>query len=128
MKKKLQALIPAAIDTINAVEIPNNNIVPKNFKGYFASFGASIIQAGLLPTVIFFDNAENTEEKRDKICQAIWKMIQPKLDDVIADDAKDLKSYLISSGKYNDPRVLQLVTDHAIALKIALRTFKFSEE
>ena len=36
--------------------------IPSNFKGYISSFGASIIQSGLIPTLAFYSQKENAEE------------------------------------------------------------------
>ena len=132
MKKTLQELIPTARKVIKDVEIANQGQVSTLFKGYISSFGASIVQAGLLPTVIFFENDSKTEsEARKKVCQAIYLMIEREKDSQRAVSNLDdyqFHNYLLGKEngqeRFKNPQLLKKVTDYAIALKIALRTFK----
>ena len=129
MKKTLQALIPAARQAIKDIGIPKNEgQVPKLFNGYISSFGASIVQAGLLPTVIFFENENSgADDDRGKICKAIYLMLERKNDPtfpVTNLGRKHFHQHLLEQERFKDPKLLKEVANYAVALKIALRTFK----
>ncbi len=117
-KQQIEAYIPKAIEAIEAIEIAKKSdndewVVPKQFNGYISSFGASIRMAGIVPTVLFFKNSENSEEARDKVVTAIEKIIGKKL--------------LINNQK--NPEIdRKMIEDAASALKLAVRTYKLSKD
>jgi CRISPR-associated protein Cmr5 len=135
MKQQLTQQIQLAIEAIKAVSIPSKrkvkgitiDSVASQYHGYISSLGAGIIQAGLLPAVIFFENSEG-EESKYKITQAIHFMVEKDLNSEYASPASLSKSalseYILAKALLNDPRFLKEVSQHAIALKIALRTFQ----
>lgn len=129
MKKTLQALIPTARQAIKDIGIPKNgDQVPSIFNGYISSFGASIVQAGLLPTVIFFENeSSGADDDRGKICKAIYLLLERENNPTLS--VSNLKKphfhqHLLEKDRFQDPQLLKKVTNYAVALKIALRTFK----
>lgn len=64
-KKRIENYIPKAIDLLNK-EFPEGKIASA-YNGYISSFGASIIQSGLKPTLAVFENTNNKEKtKEDK--------------------------------------------------------------
>ena len=109
-KRKIEAYIPRAIEAIESLEIANRDgEVAKQFNGYIASFGASVRQAGLLATVLFYENENSNAEKgREKIVYAIEKMI----------------GYRIVNDNQVDKGTRADVENAAIALKLAIRTYK----
>lgn len=109
--------LEAAIRAINEVKISKTGETPSEFTGYIASFGAAVVQSGLLPAVIFFEDKGGASQDRPKLMSAIRQMLgitQPKLSDYLLMPETDL------IAARND--VLRM----AIALKLALRTFKKS--
>lgn len=109
MPKPIEKYIPKALEAITKLDIANNGEVPKQFNGYISSFGASVRQAGLLATVLFYENEQsNTEEDRTKVIKAIEYIIGEK----IIKDNRVEKS------------IRPKVEDAAVALKLAVRTFK----
>jgi CRISPR-associated protein Cmr5 len=108
-KRKIEAYIPRAIEAIEQLAIANNGEVAKQFNGYIASFGASVRQAGLLATVLFYGNANsNTEKEREKVVKAIEMMI----------------GHDIVNHNQVEKSTRVKVEDAAIALKLAIRTYK----
>lgn len=134
MKTHIQRLIPSAITAIKAVRIPDQQgRVAKIYHGYISSLGAGIVQAGLLPAVIFFENSQGEEEQgKVKVCQAIRLMIDRERDPnfTIPDpDRYRLSHHILRQQLLIDGPFLQKVTQYATAIKIALRTFeKFTDE
>ena len=107
MNRQVEAYIPKALEAIESLNIVNDNgEVAKQFNGYIASFGASMRQAGLLSTVLFYSNANsNAEKEREKVVKAIEMIIGYELD-----------NHIKKSTRAD-------VENAAIALKLAIRTY-----
>jgi len=110
MRRAVEQYIPNAIRVIEELEIVNGNgEVAKQFNGYIASFGASVRQAGLLATVLFYGNANSSAEKeREKVVKAIELMI----------------GHDIINNNSVEKSTRAKVENAAIALKLAIRTYK----
>jgi len=111
---------------------------PKEMKGDISSFGASIIQAGLLPSVLFFSEGEHSKPASTKAEDEDTKVRRAKLMKVIFDvlETPDQATHTATPrplldyvrrhlGKQNI--ALDNITEAALAVKIAMRAFKFSE-
>jgi len=117
-KKRIEEYIQKAIEAIQKKElgILRNNKVPKEYNGYISSFGASVRQAGLLATVLFFDNKNaGSQEDRSKVLRAIELILNI--------ERGKLKDKII-----NESIKKQEIQDAAVALKLAIRTFKFEDQ
>lgn len=128
MKNQLKTLIPKAINAIRAVNIPTDDTkmeVPSVYHGYVSSFGAGIVQAGLLPAVIFFENSEGDGQKY-KITQAIRLLLEnsASVPDNLDSTAYRLSDHIMDRNHQYDSKFLKEVSLMAVAIKIALRTFK----
>jgi CRISPR-associated protein Cmr5 len=104
--------IQKALEAVREVGIynRNKNCVPKEYNGYISSFGASIRQAGLLATILFFENTDSSAaQDRSKILRAIEYILElPR---------NSLKNHL-------DKKKIE---EAAVALKLALRTYKLDK-
>ncbi|GAB4499697.1 MAG: hypothetical protein OHK0019_37150 [Saprospiraceae bacterium] len=109
---------------------------PKEMKGDISSFGASIIQAGLLPSVLFFsegehkekpkkDGDEDTKVRRAKLMKVIFDVLEVSNASQYA-DARPLLDY-VRRNMSSPKAALDNITEAALAVKIAMRAFKFSE-
>lgn len=106
MKKRIENYIPSALNALEEVGIVKNGEFPKEYNGYISSFGASIRQAGLLATILFYNAEESSATgDRKKIIKAIEKII----------DVNNLQNNLDKKAQ---------IEDAAVALKLAIRTFK----
>jgi len=104
--------IKRALEAVRAAGLynENKNCVPKEYNGYISSFGASIRQAGLLPTILFFENTEaSSAQDRSKILRAIEYILEL--------NPNSLKDYLDKAK----------IEEAAVALKLALRTYKLDK-
>lgn len=138
MNEKINNLIPKAMVAIKSSGIAHNGVVEKEFKGYISSMGASIIQAGLLATLAFYQNDSGKKADSSFLLKAILSLIKPD-----NSDETNLIKYVINksikenvTGNYVsvdnlDPDKLyvleQELSDALVALKLALRTFKIKE-
>ncbi|WMJ82283.1 type III-B CRISPR module-associated protein Cmr5 [Clostridium sp. MB40-C1] len=129
-KREVEKYMPLAINSIIRVMNENESIdkesleLPKEFKGYVSSFGAGIIQSGLLPTVAYFENKDsNSKADRSKITEMIFSMLNKK------ESYKTYKllDYLLDN-KEDIGEIKENILNIAIALKLAMRTFKFSDK
>lgn len=128
MNKKINELIPKALEAIKSSKMADNSdLVDKEYKGYIASMGASIIQSGLLATLAFYSNEQSgSADKRLKLMKAIVKTI------LNANSEKKILDYVLigshnGTNKYEIDKFEKKISDALIALKLAIRTFKQKE-
>ncbi len=116
-KKKIADYMLHADAAIQASGIANEGKIPSEFGGYISSFGASLVQSGLLPTIAFF-NRESTSSKENKglVVKAIAHMLK--------------HNNLFEQVKQNptDNLLFQNIVHAAIALKLVLRTYPLTKE
>ena len=114
-KRRIEEYIPKALDVIEK-EFPDKAI-PKEYNGYIAAFGASIIQSGLKPTVAIYENKNaQTKSEKNRLTRMILRIIDPTA------KGQSLLRYII---KHEDEELLkEEIVDAAIAIKLAIRTFK----
>lgn len=122
--KRLQSLIPTALKAIDDKIKDTNGKVASEMNGYISSFGASLINAGLLPTIIFFSQKGGSSGGREKLIPAIEQILNTSDNPPInlLDEVKTIYSaQSIDQSKIN--RLTEKITDAALVLKLALRTF-----
>ena len=127
--RAIEKLIPEAIQIITEVGIAKEDLtVDTEFKGYVASFGASIVQSGLLPAVIFFENEESrSQSSRQQVPMAVLLLMLRRYDkDAPFEKSSRLSQYILESSKKRS-RLIQEIREAVIALKIALRTFNLKK-
>lgn len=118
-KKSIERYIPKAMSVLNKTF--ENGIFPASYNGYISSFGASIIQSGLKPTLALFENKDaNTKEKKEILTNIILSILDPKAQE------DSLLKYVLNHSE-NEQYVQQQIKDISIAVKLSLRTFKKGE-
>jgi len=99
-----------AIESVKKVGIIRDGYVPKEYNGYISTFGASIRQAGLLATILFFENeSSNALQDRKKVLRAI--------ESILGIPQNSIKNNL-------DRDKIEMA---AVALKLAIRTYKLKK-
>lgn len=108
--------------------------VPKVYKGYISSMGASIIQSGIVPTLAFYSDGSREEGKsgseaaKKPVLDVLTLMLRTK--DRYSDlEAGKLFEYALNI-KANKSRLRLLqkdIVNASIALKLALRTFDLKD-
>ncbi|AVQ46527.1 hypothetical protein N496_10540 [Clostridium botulinum A2B3 87] len=138
-KREIEKQIPIAIDLIDEFMKKKKFLkkddkeddkklkgIPKEYKGYISNFGASIIQSGLLSTVAFFE-ANDSKSKSDK--QVLMELIL-KVVDIYNEKQLEWKNnspFLHYILENNNKQTEEEVINAAIAVKLAMRVFKFTE-
>jgi len=134
-----QNKVEKAVKVLEALrDADYKNGFPKEMKGDISSFGASIIQAGLLPSVLFFSEGEHDKKSAQKAEEEDTKVRRAKLMKVVFDvlEAPDSSKYAntrplldyIRQHLSNSNAALDNITEAALAVKVALRAFKFAEK
>jgi CRISPR-associated protein Cmr5 len=108
-------------------ELLKEDKVPKVYKGYVASFGTILKQSGFLPAVVLFlKESDKGDANKKPIVEAIYHLIKTKgslqgitFPEKVIDFAMGVDA--------TKPVVRREVLNAAIALKLALRTFKFED-
>lgn len=130
-KIKVEKLIPIAIECIEKTKliIVKENKIPKEFNGYISNFGASIIQSGLMSTVAFFEAKDtSSNQDRSKLTKLILNVINKEKDRNFEIDEKiNLLDYILKN-KSKKNIVKEEVINAAIAVKLAMRVFEFTDE
>ncbi|MBU5593309.1 type III-B CRISPR module-associated protein Cmr5 [Clostridium sp. MSJ-4] len=134
-KREIEEQIPIAIDSIN--EFINNELfykkddksfglIPKEYNGYISNFGASIIQSGLISTVAFFES-EKSNSNSDK--RVLTKLILQVIQEYKKLQVKDVESLLgyVLDNKNIAEEIEEEIINATIAIKLAIRVFKFTE-
>jgi len=136
MKKRIAKLLPPAVTAVNNEFPETDRPIPSEYQGYISSFGASVMQGGLLPTLaIFHSNQQRGESSQDrrKILSLIAHILtsnESTLPSRIKSSIRDANLFDAALDLYaTDPNLRDLRThllDAAVAAKLAIRTFELS--
>ncbi len=113
--------ILTAKDALVQSGIVRNGEYSSVFGGYISSFGASLVQAGLLPTIIFFEGDSEAKD-RPLVIKALKKMMN------LPDNTKMSEYILIkeqgeSLRRCDSPAFISRVVRCMTAMKLALRMY-----
>lgn len=114
MKKRIEEHVPKAIDV--AKNLIENGTIDKAYNGYISSFGAAVIQSGLVPAVAFYsyENAKSAVEKgKKKLMAAIAELLG-------LPHGTNLLDYVMAN---DNALTKDKVLDMATCLKLAIRTY-----
>ena len=118
MNRKINELIPRALQAIKDSKMAVNGEFEKEYKGYISSMGASILQSGLIATLAFYSkDAEGSGAKRTYLLKAIGMLVVPD------NNNNELLKYVLVN-RSNQRKIENDISNALIALKLALRTFK----
>ncbi len=120
--KTIEELLPLAILSINDNKVYMQNEeeeIMNKYNGYLASFGPSVIMAGLKQTVLFYADNKKAQD-HGIINKIIYETLQKRN---WMENANNLSDYVNSDDKQRKKRVLNVV----IACKIAIRTLDLEE-
>jgi CRISPR-associated protein Cmr5 len=133
---KINALkIEKAVQVLSSLQSTYPLGFPKEMKGDISSFGASIVQSGLLPSVMFFSEGdlvklkntsgdEGTKLRRARLMKVIFDVLEAPQSGSFKPE-RPLLDYVRQSLDKSSP--IDDITEAAIAVKMALRAFPFDE-
>ncbi|MEN4045380.1 type III-B CRISPR module-associated protein Cmr5 [Sulfurimonas sp. NWX367] len=118
-KKNIEKHIPKAIKVLERTF--ENGVIPSAYNGYISSFGASVIQSGLKPTLALFENTDaNTKEDKSYLTKIILQILDQDTQE------SSLLKYILPKQK-NEAYLKQQILDIAVAVKLSIRTFKLKK-
>jgi CRISPR-associated protein Cmr5 len=136
MKKRIAKLIPAAIDAVDQVFPANSRPIPREYQGYISSFGASVMQSGILPTLTIYASQQqrgNATEDRSKILSVLQHILlsdHSSLPNGIKETIRGKDLFKAAVELYKDDLGLRDLRGHlldaAVAAKLAIRTFELT--
>ncbi len=116
-KRAIEGYITKAIEVLESRF--ENGVIPSSYNGYISSFGASVIQSGLKPTLALFENENaNTKEKKQLLPMIILQILDSNTNET------SLLRYVIHG---NEALLKQKIMDISIAVKLSIRTFKLEK-
>jgi len=127
--KNIQKYIPGAVEVAKKY-LAKDGKIPDKMNGYISSFGASVISAGLLPTLVFFSQ-KGESEGRNKIVLALEALLKKE---GMLDENENLLNKvldLVKSNNTNNEELKKLTDDInrlIVALKLAIRIFPKSKK
>ena len=116
-KKYIDKLIPKAIEQLNS--LVKNGSIDKVYQGYLASFGPTVIQSGLLQTVMFY----TADENKNQVIKIMYELIK---DDLNATQ-NSMKDFLIENQNYKNHTIKNKILEANIACKLSIRTFDLKD-
>ncbi|MCK4258641.1 MAG: type III-B CRISPR module-associated protein Cmr5 [Halanaerobiales bacterium] len=125
--KRVEDYIPDALKILRE-QFGEKTTIQNKYSGYIASFGASLTQSGLISTLAFYSNKGSDEgesrlncsDKVDRIVIIQW--LEKMLEDV---KGETLLNYVLHNQD-NEDYIKEDIKRAAIALKLAIRTFKLT--
>lgn len=130
-RKRVEEYLPIAYKEISNVGISQHGKVNKSYRGQISSLGAAISTGSLLAAIAYYsqdkENGENNGVKRTLIIDAVYQIIEKTQS--IKPVETNLFNYVASEiKKGNERAVKELITDCAIAIKLALNLYELCEE
>ncbi|MCX6278546.1 MAG: hypothetical protein NT004_10655 [Bacteroidetes bacterium] len=127
--KRIQKLIPSAIEAVKEKKLLKKDKtdgierIDREFNGYISSFGASIISAGLLPSIIFYSQKGDSASDRHLVINCIEFILQRQygLTGSLLEKVRVL--FTTASNRAEISRWTDNISDAAVALKLAIRIF-----
>jgi CRISPR-associated protein Cmr5 len=118
-KKNIEKHIPTALKVLEKIF---GDAIPSAYNGYISSFGASIMQSGLKPTLALFENENaKTLKKKEILTSVIMEILEPSTNET------SLLKYVINS-KDDETHLKKQILDISIAIKLSIRTFKLKKD
>jgi CRISPR-associated protein Cmr5 len=119
-KKTIERYIPKAMEVLSIAF--SDGIVPSSYNGYISSFGASIIQSGLKPTLALFENKNaSTKEEKHLLTSLILEILNKNTKET------SLLRYILDNSK-DEQYLKQQIMDISIAIKLSIRTFTLKKD
>ncbi len=119
--------IQKAVKALTESAIVVNEQYNSVFKGYISGLGASIIQAGLLPSVILYENSPSSRDDKGKVIKAIVYMLVHQFKYTGLGETT-LSKYISKQQNGNEYKLLLDINEALVSIKLALRMFNSQED
>lgn len=124
----IEKLLPSAVEAVKEHVLVDGK-VPKEFNGHVSSFGAAMINSGLLPTLVFYSQKGEGSDSKIKILKAMEMILNEKHKELLNDEGNLLDTVfsMVKKDK-NMERLCEKIQEAGIALKLASRMFPKSDK
>jgi len=127
----IEEMITIALDKIskNFIEkkvFNNQGEIPREYKSYISAFGAASMQSGIMVALAFYHSEGEAGKKRKIVMDVVYEVLQEKYPEYKVGNHENLFKYVKAKSNEIDKISKQLM-NAAIAVKLALRTFKFDK-
>lgn len=131
-KKRKNQLMVLADEVIQASPIyEDNKIISESYNGQIAAFSVSVALSGLKPAMaLYYSGTGSSEIDKKKIIELLAMMYnKDKSTDtnIVNKTCSQFYQMVISSNNTEETSLRRNIIEYAIALKLAIRTFKFKE-
>lgn len=125
IKKPNNNHIAEAIDYLDGInDLVQNNKIDSTFKSYISSFGGSIIQSGLMGTLMTFEANKN----KVKIINALFDLYNKNYPVSRINNNNGFYYKVIKSKTEAEKKdIRNKLVDMAVALKLAMRCFETND-
>lgn len=124
-KKEVGEYIPKVIKLIEEEFKDSNKGLPKELTGYITSFGASIIQSGLIPAIAFYEREEsNGSDEISKNRKKLMRIIGKLLYENFKQDNLLLEKLIDENNKVKKDDIINA----SVAIKLVIRLYKKLDE
>lgn len=125
-KKRKNQLIKMADEAIHAIF--GNGKISDSYNGQIAAFSVSVALSGLKPTMaIYCNNKSSAEVDRSKIIKLLEYMFKIEPESNVKTKGADLYNTVIEACGEEETKLKKAIVEYAIALKLAIRTFKLEK-
>lgn len=130
--RAIQKMIPTAVDVAKEYLYEKSTLpekaIPTEFNGYISSFGASIISAGLLPSIIFYSQKGDSEADRHVIITCLEQILRKHGYPADFKLVKKINEWTKTEDKPSIDRLTDQIMAASVALKLAIRIFPKSKK
>ena len=116
---KIEKLLPDTLRLVKENLADENEFIEPVYKGYISSFGAGIIQNGLLPTLMMYMGNDDKKLLFDVIYE-VFKLHHAGVD-------SDLLRYVLKN-KNDYSSLTDEIMNISVAVKLAIRTFNLDKQ
>jgi CRISPR-associated protein Cmr5 len=126
MQQKIEKLIPHAFKAV-AEHLVKNGGISRQYNGYVAAFGASVIQSGLVAAVVFNSQDKSGAEKDRRQLMATILAVLKRQRGELSDQPETLLQY-VQNPLAETRRLKQEILNAATAIKLVIRTYPLLAE
>lgn len=120
MKLSVETVAKACDALTKSGIVDKNGEYDKEFKGYISAFGVAVVQMGLYPALLIYeDKSANTGAKRYLLADALG---------IFLDKTDKLSEHYKSLNEETRKLMQKRVNEALVALKLALRIYKPKDE
>ena len=127
-KRKNDLVVWANEAIIQTQEVYDGEMVSESYNGQIAAFSVAVAISGLKPAMaIYYNESDKSIINKRYIIELLAKMYGKDDQNNEQPTGKELFKKVINTNLEQEPDLHRKIIEYAIALKLAIRTFKFKK-